>query len=127
MEHHIKYTSERKTECKQTSVFFWYLLKICLHLNIFFLFVKKINSTGNPNIFSGMATLISKNKSVLSYQAESRLPNILSRMIPTTGLYHIIYTDYKNYTVLWSCTSFGLFHTGKYFVMLHHYLRVTSQ
>ncbi|XP_027836970.2 apolipoprotein D-like [Aphis gossypii] len=67
--------------------------------------------TGNPNIFSGMATLVSKSKSVLNYQAESRLPGLFSRMIPTTGLYYIMYSDYRNYTVLWSCTSFGLFHT----------------
>jgi len=73
--------------------------------------------TGNPNIFSGTATLISKNKSVLNYQAESRLPNLLSRMLPTTGLYYIMYSDYRNYTVLWSCTSYGLFHTDIVWVL----------
>lgn len=76
--------------------------------SLFFMF----DRTGNPSIISGKATLISKNKSTLNYQAESRLPNLLSRMLPTTGMYHILYSDYKNYTVLWSCTSFGLFHTG---------------
>jgi len=75
--------------------------------------------TGNPNIFSGKATLISKSKSVLNYQAESRLPGLFSRMIPTTGLYHIMYSDYHNYTILWSCTSFGLFHTGKVNLMYY--------
>ncbi|VVC39209.1 Lipocalin/cytosolic fatty-acid binding domain,Invertebrate colouration protein,Calycin,Lipocalin [Cinara cedri] len=77
----------------------------------------KSRITGNPNIFSGTATLLSKSKSVLNYQADSRLPNILSRMIPTTGLYHIMHSDYENYTVLWSCTSFGLFHTDIVWVL----------
>ncbi|XP_050532666.1 apolipoprotein D-like [Daktulosphaira vitifoliae] len=67
--------------------------------------------TGNSNVFSGTATPVSKHNGVLKYQADSRLPNILSRMVPTSGLYYVIYSDYKNYTILWSCTSYGLFHT----------------
>ncbi|XP_050429041.1 apolipoprotein D-like [Adelges cooleyi] len=73
--------------------------------------------TGNPNVFSGTATLISKHNAVLKYQADSRLPNVLSRMAPTSGLYYIIYSDYKNYTILWSCTSFGLFHSDIVWVL----------
>lgn len=79
-----------------------------MHIDVVFI----LDRTGSSNIFPGTATLVSKNKSILNYQADSRLPNVLSRMLPTTGLYHIMYSDYKNYTVLWSCTSFGLFHTG---------------
>lgn len=35
----------------------------------------------------------------------TRLPDVITRFLPTTGKYQVLYTDYKNFAILWSCSS----------------------
>lgn len=47
-------------------------------------------------------------------QFSSRLPDIVSRFLPGAGRYQILYTDYQNFAILWSCSSLAnLGYTGK--------------
>ncbi|XP_026677582.1 uncharacterized protein LOC113466415, partial [Diaphorina citri] len=49
----------------------------------------------------------------LQYRVDSRLPVVMARMLPTSGLYYVLHTDYDHYAILWSCSNLGLFHAGK--------------
>lgn len=47
-------------------------------------------------------------------QFSSRLPDIVSRFLPGAGRYQILYTDYQNFAILWSCSSLAnLGYTGE--------------
>lgn len=45
---------------------------------------------------------------MLSLQVQTRLPAPLARLLPGSGKYQILYTDYDNFGILWSCTNFGI-------------------
>lgn len=40
-------------------------------------------------------------------QFETRLPNVIARYLPGSGKYQILFTDYDQYAILWSCSSIG--------------------
>jgi len=70
--------------------------------------VKSINHwTGTPSESSGRATRESDRSSIMDFQFESRLPNAISRYLPGAGRYQVLFTDYDNFAILWSCSSFG--------------------
>lgn len=35
----------------------------------------------------------------------SRLPDVVARFIPGVGRYQVLFTDYKSFSILWSCSS----------------------
>lgn len=45
------------------------------------------------------------------YKVVSKLPRVLGRYLPGAGTYQVVDTDYDNYAILWSCSSYGLAHT----------------
>ncbi|KAI5720406.1 hypothetical protein M8J77_006102 [Diaphorina citri] len=69
--------------------------------------------TGSINKNNGIATPSSSNAGLLQYRVDSRLPVVMARMLPTSGLYYVLHTDYDHYAILWSCSNLGLFHAGK--------------
>lgn len=39
---------------------------------------------------------------------------MIARLMPGTGKYQVLFTDYEHFSILWSCTSLApLGHTGK--------------
>lgn len=48
-------------------------------------------------------------------QLSSRLPSPIARLLPGSGKYQVLYTDYDNFCILWSCSNFGIAYTGIYF------------
>lgn len=38
-------------------------------------------------------------------QFSTRLPDVITRFLPGAGKYQVLYTDYKNFAILWSCSS----------------------
>lgn len=46
------------------------------------------------------------------FQLSSRFPDAIARLLPGSGRYQILYTDYDNFAILWSCANFGIAYTG---------------
>ncbi|XP_037041044.1 apolipoprotein D [Bradysia coprophila] len=63
--------------------------------------------TGSPSQNIGHASRESENSSIMDFQFTSRLPNAISRFLPGAGRYQVLFTDYDNFAILWSCSSFG--------------------
>ncbi|KAI5719673.1 hypothetical protein M8J76_013240 [Diaphorina citri] len=73
--------------------------------------------TGSINKNNGIATPSSSNAGLLQYRVDSRLPVVMARMLPTSGLYYVLHTDYDHYAILWSCSNLGLFHADQIWVL----------
>ncbi|KYB25581.1 hypothetical protein TcasGA2_TC034333 [Tribolium castaneum] len=67
-------------------------------------------------VSEGLASPSKRDPSVLVYKVVTKLPRVVGRYLPGAGAYQVIETDYDNYAVLWSCTSYGLAHTDLIFV-----------
>ncbi|KAG4078796.1 hypothetical protein HA402_015386 [Bradysia odoriphaga] len=63
--------------------------------------------TGSPSENIGHARRESESSSIMDFQFASRLPNAISRFLPGAGRYQVLFTDYDNFAILWSCSSFG--------------------
>lgn len=70
-------------------------------------------STGNKNVIEGHAYPKHYNPAIWDYRVNSGLPKYLSRIMPGSGKYFILDTDYDNYAIMYSCSNLGLFHSGK--------------
>lgn len=81
--------------------------------------------TGNSNTYTGKANPdYFRNPSVMDFRLNSRwtpspsswisnrIPSSFTRMLPGSGQYHILNTDYTNYAIMWSCSDMGMLHTG---------------
>ncbi|RZF40496.1 hypothetical protein LSTR_LSTR000375 [Laodelphax striatellus] len=55
--------------------------------------------------------------SILNYQVDNSLPSYLARMLPQSGKYIILDTDYDNYAILYSCSDLGFFHADLLWVL----------
>lgn len=70
--------------------------------------IKTINRlTGNPSISIGYATPETNKSSIMDFKFNSRLPEVIARLLPGSGKYQVLYTDYDNFAILWSCSSLG--------------------
>lgn len=46
-------------------------------------------------------------------QFSARLPDVIAKYLPGTGRYQVLFTDYTNFSILWSCSSIAnLGYTG---------------
>lgn len=50
-------------------------------------------------------------------QLQSRLPTAISRLLPGSGKYQVLYTDYDNFAILWSCANFGIAFTDQIWLL----------
>lgn len=73
--------------------------------------------TGSVRVSEGVATPSRKDPSLLLYRVNSALPTALAKYLPGAGFYQILDTDYEKFAVLWTCTSLGLVHAGKIFLL----------
>lgn len=69
----------------------------------------KIFRSGKKKISEGVAVQSKKDPSTFIYKVNSVLPNPL---VPGTGFYQVLDTDYVNYAILWKCTGYGVLYTG---------------
>ena len=69
--------------------------------------------TGSPSVSFGEFEQESENSSIIDVQLQSNLPQAIARILPGSGRYQILYTDYDNFAILWSCSSYRIAHTGK--------------
>lgn len=86
--------------------------------------------TGNSNTYTGKANPdYFRNPSVMDFRLNSRwtpspsswisnrIPSSFTRMLPGSGQYHILNTDYTNYAIMWSCSDMGMLHTDQVWIM----------
>uniref|UniRef100_A0A182XEU3 Lipocln_cytosolic_FA-bd_dom domain-containing protein n=1 Tax=Anopheles quadriannulatus TaxID=34691 RepID=A0A182XEU3_ANOQN len=48
---------------------------------------------------------------------QSRLPTAIARLLPGSGRYQVLYTNYDNFAILWSCTSFVAVHADQIWLL----------
>jgi apolipoprotein D and lipocalin family protein len=65
----------------------------------------------------GTAVPGTSNAAELNYRADTRLPSAVARMMPGSGVYRVLDTDYDNYAILWSCSNLGIMHAGIAFLI----------
>lgn len=71
--------------------------------------------TGSPSVSLGTAVPLRNGSAELNYRVDARLPSAIARMMPGSGLYHVLGTDYENYAILWSCSNLRLMYAGTVF------------
>ncbi|XP_075220898.1 apolipoprotein D-like [Lycorma delicatula] len=54
---------------------------------------------------------------VLSYEVNNYLPPYLARMLPGSGKYLILDTDYDNFAILYSCSDLGILHADLLWIL----------
>lgn len=70
--------------------------------------IKTVNRlTGNPSVNLGYATPESRKSSIMDFKFNTRFPDVIARLLPGSGRYQVLYTDYENFAILWSCSSLG--------------------
>ncbi|KAL7738650.1 hypothetical protein ACLKA6_006940 [Drosophila palustris] len=70
--------------------------------------IKTVNRiTGNPNVNLGYATPENSKSSIMDFKFNTRFPEVIARLLPGSGKYQVLYTDYDNFAILWSCGSIG--------------------
>ncbi|XP_055917213.1 apolipoprotein D [Eupeodes corollae] len=70
--------------------------------------IKTVNRlTGNPSVNLGYATPESRKSSIMDFKFNTRFPDVIARLLPGSGKYQVLYTDYENFAILWSCSSLG--------------------
>uniref|UniRef100_A0A182YC29 Lipocln_cytosolic_FA-bd_dom domain-containing protein n=1 Tax=Anopheles stephensi TaxID=30069 RepID=A0A182YC29_ANOST len=80
--------------------------------------IKSVNQwTGNPSISIGEAVPESETSSIMNVQLQSRLPTAIARLLPGSGRYQVLYTNYENFAILWSCTSFVAVHADQIWLL----------
>lgn len=80
--------------------------------------VKNINEwTGSPSLSLGYAEPEVDGSSIMNFVLSSRLPDAIARLLPGSGRYQILYTDYSTFAILWSCANFGIAHTDQIWVL----------
>lgn len=66
---------------------------------------------GRSLIFS--ATSLHVPTTFVYRQFKTQLPKAIARIMPGSGRYHVLYTDYDHYCILWSCSEMApVAHTG---------------
>jgi apolipoprotein D and lipocalin family protein len=68
--------------------------------------------TGRPSVSLGTAIPLKNSSAELNYRMDTKLLPAVARMMPGSGLYHILDTDYENYAILWSCSNLTIMHAG---------------
>jgi len=59
----------------------------------------------------GIASKSKRDPTVYLFKVATKLPKAIARLLPGSGFYQILDTDYENYAVIWSCSALGVLHT----------------
>lgn len=80
--------------------------------------IKTVNRwTGNPSVSIGEAITENEKSSIMSVQLKSRLPSAVARFLPGSGKYQVLYTNYDDFAILWSCSSFVAVHADQIWLL----------
>ncbi|KAG6448677.1 hypothetical protein O3G_MSEX005617 [Manduca sexta] len=109
----------------ERSFYFMELAASCTELDValndkgyFVITIKTINRlTGSPSTTYGLGIPSHNGSSIFRYKLNNRMPYVIGRLLPGAGQYNILFTDYTQYALLWSCNSFSIAHSGEYNMM----------
>lgn len=73
--------------------------------------------TGNPSSTYGLGITSSNGSSMFRYKLNNRLPYAIARLLPGAGQYNILYTDYDQFAIIWSCHTIGIVHTDRIWIL----------
>ncbi|XP_069689308.1 apolipoprotein D [Periplaneta americana] len=83
--------------------------------------IKNINRlTGSPSVSLGTAVPIKNASAELNYRVDTKFPSAVARMMPGSGRYHVLDTDYDTYAILWSCSNLTVMHADLIWVLGRH-------
>ncbi|XP_058836172.1 apolipoprotein D-like isoform X3 [Topomyia yanbarensis] len=72
--------------------------------------------TGNPSISIGQAITENEKSSIMTVQLKTRLPSAVAQFLPGSGKYQVLYTNYEDFSIFWSCSSFVAVHADLTFL-----------
>lgn len=73
--------------------------------------------TGSETVSEGVIVPTKRSPSMYQYKVSTSLPSPFARLLPGAGYYQIIKTDYKNFAILYTCSSLGLLHTDQLWIL----------
>uniref|UniRef100_A0A2A4J1R8 Lipocalin/cytosolic fatty-acid binding domain-containing protein n=1 Tax=Heliothis virescens TaxID=7102 RepID=A0A2A4J1R8_HELVI len=106
----------------------FYLVEItasCTELNIalndrgyLLININTVNKwTNSPSTTHGIGIPSHNTSSIFRYKLNSRVPYIIGRLLPGAGVYNILFTDYDQFAIVWSCTSVSIAHSDHIWVL----------
>ncbi|XP_004921596.1 apolipoprotein D [Bombyx mori] len=106
----------------------FYLVEIaasCTRLNVtlndrgyFQITVDSVNRwTGSQSTSYGIGIPSYNGSSVFRYKLNNRMPYLIGRLLPGAGQYNILFTDYDQFALVWSCSSVSLAHSDRIWVL----------
>ncbi|KAL4714070.1 hypothetical protein ACJJTC_008424 [Scirpophaga incertulas] len=106
----------------------FYLMELsasCTEINVslnekgyFYLSISSVNRwTGVPSVTYAIGVPSYNGSSVFRYKLNNRLPYLVGRLLPGAGLYHVLFTDYRRFALLWSCSSVSIAHSDRMWVL----------
>ncbi|KAK7574381.1 hypothetical protein V9T40_011572 [Parthenolecanium corni] len=101
------------------------LLAVCPRFNFTLLddgslevqFFMKNRVYQDTNVYTGEVVPERKNPSVWDVRPKTSLPSMISRILPGSGKYYVLDTDYDNFAILWSCSNMGLMHSDLIWIL----------
>ncbi|XP_045785713.1 apolipoprotein D-like [Maniola jurtina] len=73
--------------------------------------------TGSHSTSHGLGIPSHEGSSSFRYKLNNRMPYIIGRLLPGAGQYNVLFTDYDNFAILWSCTNFSVAHSDRMWVL----------
>ncbi|KAG7306967.1 hypothetical protein JYU34_007090 [Plutella xylostella] len=72
---------------------------------------------GSPSTTYGIGIPSYAGSPSFRYKLNNRMPYVLGRMLPGAGQYSVLFTDYEQYAIVWSCTSVSIAHSDRIWVI----------
>ncbi|CAO1423690.1 unnamed protein product [Diamesa serratosioi] len=84
--------------------------------------IKTINQwTQSPGVLIGTMETETQNSSIMNIQLQTRLPAPLARLtnpfLPGSGKYQVLFSDYDNFSIFYSCSNFGIAYTDQIWLL----------
>ncbi|XP_045491462.1 apolipoprotein D-like [Colias croceus] len=73
--------------------------------------------TGNHGVSYGLGIPSHAGSSAFRYKLNNRMPYVIGRMLPGAGHYNILFTDYDQFALIWSCTNYNVVHSDRIWLL----------
>nr|QRM12808.1 apolipoprotein D 1 [Spodoptera exigua] len=73
--------------------------------------------TNKPSTTYGIGIPSHNASSIFRYKLNNRVPYVIGRLLPGAGVYNILFTDYEQFAIVWSCTSVSIAHSDHIWVL----------
>ncbi|XP_026749457.2 apolipoprotein D-like [Galleria mellonella] len=109
----------------------FYLVELsasCTELNVtlgdrgyLFITINTVNRwLGNPSTTYGIGIPSFNGSSVFRYKVNNRMPYVIGRLLPGAGQYNVLFTDYDQFALIWSCSSVSIAHADRIWILGRH-------